>query len=78
MRLNQFKKKRKKIQMTHQVEEILQIMEDLLRIPYKIREKCNDIERLLSKNLSVSDKSVKNIERNLNRIRDEVLKKLEE
>ncbi len=78
MELNQFEKKRKKIQITYQVEEVLQILEDLLRIPYKIREKCNDIERLLSKNLSISDKSIKNIERNLNRIRDEVLKKLEE
>lgn len=79
MRLNQFEKKRKPIEVDPSTEEIFNGLEELLRYPEKILVKVRDIEGLLGKLLSpVADKSIKNIERNLNRIRDEILEKLEE
>lgn len=80
MRLNQFEKKRKKINISDtKIEEALYELEELLRYPEKILVKVRNIEGLIGQPLSKTvDKSVKNIERNLNRIRDEVLKKLEE
>ncbi len=79
MRLNQFEKKRKKIDMSDtNIEEALNQLEELLRFPNKILLKVRDIEGLIGQPLSsVVDKSIKNIERNINRIRDEILEKLE-
>ncbi|ACO03761.1 MAG TPA: hypothetical protein DEP48_02945 [Persephonella sp.] len=80
MELNQFEKKRKKIDISDtKIEEVFSELEELLRYPEKILVKVRSIEGLLGQPLSsIADKSIKNIERNLNRIRDEILKKLEE
>ena len=79
MRLNQFEKKREKINTADvKIEEALIQLEELLRFPNKILLKVRNIEGLIGQPLSKTvDKSIKNIERNLNRIRDEILEKLE-
>ncbi|WP_297456211.1 hypothetical protein [Persephonella sp.] len=79
MQLNQFEKKRKRIDTSDtNIEEALIQLEELLRYPDRILLKVRDIEGLIGQPLSpVVDKSIKNIERNLNRIRDEILEKLE-
>ncbi len=79
MRLNQFEKKRKRIDTSDtNIEEALIQLEELLRYPDRILLKVRDIEGLIGQPLSpVVDKSIKNIDRNIKRIRDEILKKLE-
>jgi len=79
MMLNQFEKKREKINTTDvKIEEALTQLEELLRYPEKILVKIRDIEGLIGQPLSpVVDKSIKNIKRNIDRIRDEILEKLE-
>ncbi|SNZ08244.1 hypothetical protein SAMN06265182_1231 [Persephonella hydrogeniphila] len=78
MRLNQFEKKRKPIETDSQIEEIFKELEELLRIPQKLLVKVGEIEGLLGKPLNHARKKIGNIEKNINHIRDEILKKLEE
>ncbi|WP_457642353.1 hypothetical protein [Persephonella sp.] len=79
MRLNQFEKKRKKINIPDtKIEEALYELEKLLRYPEKILLKVRSIEGLIGQPLSpVVDKSIKNIDRNIKRIRDEILEAME-
>ncbi len=79
MMLNQFEKKRKKIDTSDaNIEEAFQELEDLLRFPDRILLKVRDIEGLIGQPLSREvDKSIKNIDRNIKRIRDEILKAME-
>ena len=79
MMLNQFEKKRKKIDTSDaNIEEAFQELEDLLRFPDKILVKVRNIEGLIGQSLSKTvDKSIKNIDRNIKRIRDEILEAME-
>ncbi len=79
MRLNQFEKKREKVNTTDvKIEEALIQLEELLRYPNKILLKVRDIEGLIGQPLSETvDKSIKNIDRNIKRIRDEILEAME-
>ncbi|WP_457642214.1 hypothetical protein [Persephonella sp.] len=80
MRLNQFEKKREKINTADvKIEEALIQLEELLRFPNKILLKVRNIEGLSDQPLSKTvDKSIKNIDRNIKRIRDEILKAMED
>ena len=79
MRLNQFEKKREKVNTADvKIEEALIQLEELLRYPNKILLKVRDIEGLIGQPLSETvDKSIKNIDRNIKRIRDEILEAME-
>ncbi len=79
MQLNQFEKKRKRIDTSDtNIEEALQELEELLRYPEKILVKIREIEGLIGQPLSKTvDKSIKNIDRNIKRIRDEILGAME-
>ena len=80
MMLNQFEKKRKKINIPDtKIEEALYELEELLRYPEKILVKVRNIEGLIGQPLSETvDKSIENIDRNIKRIRDEILKAMED